>query len=112
MQAYARSLVEPAGPWTGFAADTVRDWLTVLGELAPAAGEAERTLLLAVLRGGLLDLLATGDIERVGRRGTPAPGHLVRSESQFLLHGVGASAELADRILDRPEQDPPAPASA
>ena len=30
------------------------------------AGEAERTRALALLRGGLLDLLATGDARRVG----------------------------------------------
>jgi AcrR family transcriptional regulator len=68
---YARSLAEPAGPWAGFAAATVADWLTVLaGAQTPArrgsaAGRAERTLVLAVLRGGLLDLLATGDTARV-----------------------------------------------
>ena len=66
LEAYARSLAEPAGPWAGFAADTVRDWMAVLGELDPASDEQERTLLLAVLRGGLLDLLATGDVERCG----------------------------------------------
>ena len=31
-----------------------------------AAGAAERTLALAVLRGALLDLLATGDADRAG----------------------------------------------
>src|SRR3569623_939988 len=29
-EAYARSLVEPDGPWAGFARDTVRDWLALL----------------------------------------------------------------------------------
>ncbi|HEY1643955.1 MAG TPA: TetR/AcrR family transcriptional regulator [Streptosporangiaceae bacterium] len=68
---YARSLAEPDGPWAGFAAATVADWLAVLAAAQPAtrrdtpAGEAERTLVLAVLRGGLLDLLATGDTSRV-----------------------------------------------
>jgi AcrR family transcriptional regulator len=67
---YARSLAEPDGPWGGFAAATVRDWLDVLAAAQPAAhretaaGLAERTLVLAVLRGALLDLLATGDAER------------------------------------------------
>ena len=28
-------------------------------------GEAQRTLALAVLRGGMLDLLATGDVPRI-----------------------------------------------
>lgn len=68
---YARSLAEPDGSWAGFASATVADWLTVLAAAQPAtrrdtpAGEAERTLVLAVLRGGLLDLLATGDTRRV-----------------------------------------------
>ena len=68
LQAYARSLTDPDGPWSGFAADTVRDWLAVLADVLPdgPAGEPDRTLLLAVLRGGLLDLLATGDVDRVG----------------------------------------------
>jgi AcrR family transcriptional regulator len=61
VEAYARSLVDPDGPWRGFAERTVADWLDVL---APAGDEADRTLLLAVLRGALLDLLATGDAER------------------------------------------------
>jgi hypothetical protein len=64
-EAYGRSVGEPAGPWAGFAAQTVHDWLAVLEEIAPAADEAERTLLLAVLRGGMLDLAATGEVERV-----------------------------------------------
>jgi AcrR family transcriptional regulator len=72
-EAYARSLAEPEGPWSGFAARSVADWLDVLGS-GPAGGrasgsrgaEASRTLALAVLRGCLLDLLATGDAARVG----------------------------------------------
>jgi AcrR family transcriptional regulator len=67
---YARSLVEPGGPWAGFAEAAVRDWLAVLAAAQPAdardteAGLAERTAVLAVLRGALLDLLATGDSAR------------------------------------------------
>jgi len=70
-EAYARSLVEPRGPWSGFASQSVADWLTVLtaAQPAPVADDperaAERTLALAVLRGCLLDLLATGDTDRV-----------------------------------------------
>ena len=64
LEAYARSLIDPDGPWAGFAAATVRDWLALLNGIDPE-GDGNRTLLLAVLRGGLLDLLATGDIERV-----------------------------------------------
>ena len=70
VQAYTRSLTEPAGPWADFARRTVEDWLTILAcAQTPArrrtkAGMTERTLALAVLRGTLLDLLATGDLER------------------------------------------------
>ena len=65
-EGYARSLIDPDGPWAGFAAATVADWLEVLAHAAGAgaAGEVEPTLVLAVLRGALLDLLATGEVER------------------------------------------------
>jgi AcrR family transcriptional regulator len=70
VEAYGRSLTEPDGPWAGFAAATVTDWLALLASAQPAArretaeGAAERTLALAVLRGALLDLLATGAADR------------------------------------------------
>lgn len=70
LEAYARSLVEPDGPWAGFAHQTVEDWLTLLATAQPpperqtAAGRTQRTLTLAVLRGAILDLLATGDAAR------------------------------------------------
>ena len=66
VEGYARSLIDPDGPWAGFAAATVADWLAVLGEVASGAdaGEPDPTLVRAVLRGALLDLLATGDLER------------------------------------------------
>ncbi|MGJ5893104.1 TetR/AcrR family transcriptional regulator [Streptomyces sp. V2] len=70
-EAYARSLVQPDGPWTGFARTTVEDWLGVLtdcqspSERAARDAAARRTLALAVLRGALLDLLATDDDPRV-----------------------------------------------
>ncbi|WP_435205636.1 TetR/AcrR family transcriptional regulator [Micromonospora sp. bgisy143] len=70
-EAYARSLTEPDGVWGGFAATTVSDWLAVLAACQPPherdseEGAARRTLALAVLRGALLDLLATADHDRV-----------------------------------------------
>src|SRR5690349_24478252 len=70
LEAYARSLVDSVGPWSAFAAATVADWLAVLAGAQPAAtrdtpdGLARRTAALAVLRGALLDLLATGDTAR------------------------------------------------
>jgi AcrR family transcriptional regulator len=69
-QGYVRSLTESEGPWSGFAQSTVDDWLEVLAAAQPdgvrrtAAGRAQRTQVLAVLRGALLDLLATGDRRR------------------------------------------------
>jgi AcrR family transcriptional regulator len=73
VESYARSLIEPEGPWGAFARETVEDWLALLAAAQPAAtrdsqaGLTERTLVLAVLRGALLDLLATGDRERTTR---------------------------------------------
>ena len=72
-ESYAASLQDDAGPWTGFAAATVADWLSVLARAQPrsvrttAAGRAQRTAVLAVLRGCFLDLLATGDRARTTR---------------------------------------------
>jgi AcrR family transcriptional regulator len=64
LEGYARALVESDGVWEGFAARTVRDWLGLLDEVTTATDDVDRTLLLAVLRGCLLDLLATGDVAR------------------------------------------------
>jgi AcrR family transcriptional regulator len=70
LESYSRSLLDPAGPWAGFAEATVRDWLALLARAQPAqerdtaAGLQRRTLALALLRGALLDLLASGDEER------------------------------------------------
>ncbi len=72
-ESYAASLQDDAGPWAGFAATTVRDWLAVLAQAQPAAerntarGRAERTAVLALLRGAMLDLIATGDRARTTR---------------------------------------------
>ena len=69
-ESYARALMEPDGPWAGFAASTVEDWMALLAEAQPLPerdtpdGAARRTLILAVLRGAMLDLLATGDAAR------------------------------------------------
>ena len=63
LEAYSQAIVQRDGAWAGFAARTVRDWLVLLDEVG-YADDADRTLLLAVLRGCLLDLLATGDADR------------------------------------------------
>ena len=87
-EGYARSLVNPAGPWADFARRTVQDWLDFLAAAQPARrrrtarGVVERTLLLAVLRGALLDLLATGDIERTT---AAVNAHLSRSCDKRVL---------------------------
>lgn len=70
LEGYARSLVESQGAWAGFARATVEDWLDVLAAAQPENvrhtddGRAERTQVLALLRGALVDLLATGDLVR------------------------------------------------
>ena len=95
VEGYARSLVDPDGAWAGFARATVTDWLTVLADAQPVSerdtvsGLARRSLVLAVLRGALLDLLATGDVRR-----TTAAVHqqfaALRSECG---HGPGEAVE-------------------
>jgi AcrR family transcriptional regulator len=70
VESYARSLIVSDGPWGEFARETVDDWLALLAAGQPEATRdaeaavAERTLVLAVLRGAMLDLLATGDRDR------------------------------------------------
>jgi AcrR family transcriptional regulator len=59
LEAYARSLTISSGPLAEFGRQSVADWLPLL------TGPAEPTVLLALLRGGMLDLLATGDHARV-----------------------------------------------
>lgn len=84
VEGYARSLTGGAGPWAGFAERTIADWLEVFAAAQPAArrdtpeGLAERTLLLSVLRGALLDLLASRDEQRTT---TAVTAHLRTLES-------------------------------
>ena len=72
-ESYAASLLDPDGPWGDFARQTVADWLAILAKAQPAetrntaAGRAQRTAVLAVLRGAFLDLIATGDQARCTR---------------------------------------------
>lgn len=83
-ESYAASLQDVSGPWSGFARTTVDDWLAVLARAQPAAvhrtaaGRAERSALLAVLRGCLLDLLATGDRTRTTRAVRAYLAHVAR----------------------------------
>lgn len=70
LETYAHSLVEPEGPYAQFARRTVEDWLELLAthqttqQRRSRAAATERALTLAVLRGALMDLLATGDEQR------------------------------------------------
>jgi len=68
VEAYGRSLVAPEGPWADYGRSTVEDWLELLKASQPDPGspdaEARRTAVLAMLRGALIDLLATEDLER------------------------------------------------
>jgi AcrR family transcriptional regulator len=82
-EGYARSLVEPDGPWAGFAAQGVHDWIGLLREVLGPDGDP--TAVLATLRGALLDLLATGDEERT----TAAVRHVLAD----LQHGGLAPAQ-------------------
>ncbi len=90
-EAYTRSLVEPDGSWANFARQTVNDWLAVLATAQPPRhrntkrGTTERTLALAVLRGALLDLLATGDVARTSA-----------AVDQHLLHNIRPSDGLTN----------------
>ncbi|MGP4018358.1 TetR/AcrR family transcriptional regulator [Saccharopolyspora sp. 5N708] len=63
-ESYARSLHAHGGAWDGFGEASVREWLPQLRQ-AFGGSDTEATLALAALRGLLLDLLATGDTERV-----------------------------------------------
>lgn len=80
-ECYIRSLVNPSGPWSDFARQTVADWLEVFAHYQPdrlratADAVAQRSAALALLRGALLDLLATGDQERT----TAAVRHQLKS---------------------------------
>ncbi|MFK4086152.1 TetR/AcrR family transcriptional regulator [Kribbella sp. NPDC020789] len=64
VEAYGRSLVAPEGPWAEFGRSTVEDWLELLKASQPDATQERRTGVLAMLRGALIDLLATGDLDR------------------------------------------------
>ncbi|CAL99652.1 TetR family transcriptional regulator [Saccharopolyspora erythraea NRRL 2338] len=63
-ESYARSLHAREDAWEGFGEASVREWLPHIRR-ALGSSDAEATLVLAALRGLMLDLLATGDTERV-----------------------------------------------
>ncbi len=63
-ESYARSLHDRAGSWRDFGRVSVDEWLPLV-QRALGEAEADATLVLAALRGLMLDLLATGDTARV-----------------------------------------------
>lgn len=83
LEGYTQALIEPTGPWANFARSTVNDWLALLSEHQTepnsVAAAIERTYVLAILRGALLDLLATKETERLTRTVHHALTNLVRS---------------------------------
>ena len=85
LESYARSLVDPSGPWAGFARATVDDWLDLLATTQDPEirdteqGRSDRTVVLTVLRGALLDLLATGDTARTTKAVTAQLATLAKS---------------------------------
>jgi len=68
-EAFLASLAPDPGPWRGFAAEQLGDWLEALRAAqrdTPAAlADARATRALALVRGLLLDLLVRGEPERV-----------------------------------------------
>lgn len=68
-EAFMLSLSHEPGPWAGFAAEAAQDWLNLLMEaqvnVPRAEAEARATRILATIRGLLIDLLASGDNERI-----------------------------------------------
>ncbi|HVT68533.1 MAG TPA: TetR/AcrR family transcriptional regulator [Trebonia sp.] len=70
-EAFIMSVQPDPGPWEGFATEQISDWLALLRSAQREANsrqaEIRATRELAVIRGLLLDLLATGDNDRVTR---------------------------------------------
>jgi AcrR family transcriptional regulator len=68
-EAFLLSLSHDPGPWTGFAAESARDWLDLLCRAQPdtprTEAEVRATRALALVRGLLLDLLACEEPARV-----------------------------------------------
>jgi AcrR family transcriptional regulator len=60
-EAYILSLRPDAGPWEGFAEQSVRDWVDILVAAEPDHSHRQAIQTLALLRGSLLHLLAGGD---------------------------------------------------
>lgn len=71
-EVYGLSLTQPSR-YPGFVKDSVRDWLKMIGDVLveqgvdPEAAVDTATAVLALHRGLLLDLFATGETDRVDR---------------------------------------------
>jgi len=75
-EGYARSLHDADGPWRGFGESSVREWLPRLGDVL----DGDATLVLAAVRGLLLDLLATGERARVDAAFEALLAHVTRPD--------------------------------
>ncbi|MFE4544618.1 TetR/AcrR family transcriptional regulator [Arthrobacter sp. NPDC056727] len=70
IEAFTKSTTQPQGPWNDFAAASTRRWLDLFTAAQPPESrptpeaEIQRTAVTAIIRGAMLDLLATGDAER------------------------------------------------
>lgn len=117
VEGYARSLSGGAGPWAGFAERTIADWLELFAAAQSPArrdtpeGLAERTLLLAVLRGALLDLLAGRDEQRTTAAVTAHLRTLKAPADGAPTRRGGPGNRSADRT-DRGARTIPAPPAA
>lgn len=104
VEGYARSLVDPSGPWADFARQTVADWQAVLAHYQPRStrttlqAAVARTAVLALLRGALLDLLATGD----QRRTTAA----IRHQLDAIGNTPRQHATRRTRLAPKDQRDP------
>jgi AcrR family transcriptional regulator len=96
LDAYSRSLTVSTGPLAEFGRQSVADWLPLL------AGPVEPTILLALLRGGMLDLLATGDHDRVDNSIRDALNLLTRERES--PGGQSAGPAAISPVCDLPAQ--------
>ncbi|MGW3949754.1 TetR/AcrR family transcriptional regulator [Streptomyces sp. NPDC004752] len=76
-EVFLLSLSHHPGPWSGFAAESVHDWLDLLVRAQPDTprdlAKAHATRTLALIRGLLLDLLACEEPDRVAAAIHPRP---------------------------------------
>ncbi len=86
VEAYARSLVEPDGPWAGFARQTVEDWLDVLAQGPAACGTPDkgrpRRAHAGTRPAARRDARPAGHRRRGARHGRPSPEIRPRADAR------------------------------